>query len=160
MLIADESIIKINSEKYYGSENSDDINGLGGTYEFELQALQMGKTEIEFSYMRTWDEKEKLYNYTVEFQVDKDLKIKKISESGNYLDLIKLVNLDQEKLGIKGELSDYKMVFTNEKIDIQKDKCQKLVVYDYNDKEISSFGISISNDNVYKIDGDDVTLIK
>lgn len=158
--IEDDTILKIDDEKYYGDEAKDEIKGLGGNYVFKLKSLKVGKTKVTFYYKKMWEDEDTLYKYVIEFEVDKKLNIEKVSESGNYLALIKFLNYDKEKLGFDGDYVDYKLIFDKEIISLKDDECYLLNIYDYNNTLINVYGISTKNNNVYKMVNDNLELIK
>lgn len=158
--IEDKNILMISDEKYYGEESEDEISGLGGKYEFIIKSLKSGKSKVTFLYKKTWEDKDVLYKYIIEFEVDKKLNIKKVSESGNYLSLIRFLNYDKEKLGFDGNYDDYKLIFSKELISIEKDECYLLNIYDYNNAIIDVYALSINNDNIYKMNDGNLELIK
>lgn len=158
--VSDESVLKVVDEKYFGNENSDEIKRLDGSYVFTIQPLKKGKATIDFLYMLTWKESEVLYEYSVDLEVDNDLKIKKTAQSGNYLELVKFVDVGVEKLGLDGDFGDYKLIFDDDKIKVDKDECLGLTVYDYEDNEIGHYAISTVEDNIYREENDKMILIR
>lgn len=158
--VSDESVLKVVDEKYFGNENSDEIKRLDGSYVFTVQPLKKGKATIDFLYMLTWKESEVLYEYSVDLEVDNDLKIKKTAQSGNYLELVKFVDVGVEKLGLDGDFGDYKLIFDDDKIKVDKDECLGLTVYDYEDNEIGHYAISTVEDNIYSEENDKMILIR
>lgn len=158
--IEDDTILKIEEEKYYGDESKDEIKALGGNYIFKLKSLKTGKTKVSFFYKKTWEDKDILYKYIIEFEVDNNLKIEKLSESGNYLSLMKFFDYNKEKLGFEGDFTDYKLIFDKEIISIKDDECHLLNIYDYNNSLINVYGISIKSNNIYKMVNGKLELIK
>lgn len=158
--IENENILMIESENYFGEETEDEINGLGGNYDFKIKSLNQGRTKVSFLYKKTWEDKDTLYKYIVEFEVDKNLKIKKIKDSGNYLSLIKFFKYDKEKIGFIGDYNDYKLIFDKEIISVNNDECYLLSVYNYNNVIVDVYAISINNNNLYKMENNKLELIK
>ena len=156
--IEDSSILKVVDEKYFGQEGEDSFKGLDGEYKFKFEALSPGKTIVNFKYARAWEEKDILYEYSVEFEVTDKLKINKVSESGNYLSLVKFLEYDKSKLGLTEEFSDYKLIFDNNVVTIEDKECDFLTVYDYNDDIVGVYGISKDDSTVYKL-VDDVMVV-
>lgn len=51
----DENIVCVNDYKYYQEENDEMLTGAPGFFEFEVTALNPGKTDIIFEYARSWE---------------------------------------------------------------------------------------------------------
>ena len=159
--IDDKSIISVVDEKYFGDENNDDVDGLGGKYIFTLQALKEGKTSIRFKFSKSWDEDDELYNYSIDVLVDSNLNIEIINEKGNYLYLMKFISLDQSVLGLDKNFDDYSFYFSDDPVDYGEYECMPLSVYDYDGNPVGYYAISGSNNYVFKrLDGEYILLNK
>ena len=157
--IDDESIVKMVDEKYYGEENNDEINGLGGEYIFTIQTLKPGKTRINFSYVISWDKTDEIYNYYIDVEVSEDLELKITYETGNYLALLKFLKLEKEVLGLNNTFDNYKFYFSDDPVNYKEYECYRLSVYDYEDNAIGYYAISSSNDYIFKVvDGEYILL--
>ena len=157
--IEDESILSIVEEKYYGEESNDEIKGLGGQHVFKVMSLKEGKTRVNFNYTKAWDENsEILYSYYIDFEVDKNLELKVVSESGNYISLMKFLSYNYEDLGLELDFNDYVFRFSNAVSD--SDEFDWLVVYDYEENYIDTYAISISNDKVYRSVDKEMVLVE
>lgn len=158
--IEDSTILKVIDENYYGQEGDDETKGLDGEYRFKFEALAVGKTTVVFKYSRAWEEKDVLYEYIIELEVDDNFKIKKVSESGNYLELVKFLKYDTDKLGLTEDFSDYKLIFDNNIVTIEDKECEFLTVYDYNDEIVGVYGISKVDSSIYKLDNNVMVIVE
>lgn len=157
--IADESVISIVDEKYYGEENSDEIEGLGGEYHFTIKSLKAGKTTINFSFVKSWDETDELYNYYVDVLVNDDLEIEITKELGNYLSLMKFIKIDREILGLDKSFDEYMLYFSDDPVDYGEYECMRLSVYDYEGNPVAYYAISNSNNYVFKVIDEEYILL-
>jgi predicted secreted protein len=159
--IEDKSIVSIVDEKYYGEESNDEVNGLGGEYIFALQGLREGKTTIKFRFAKSWEEEEELYNYYVDVLVDSDLNVEIVNEKGNYLYLMKFINIDKSILGLDKNFDEYMFYFSDDPVDYGEFECMPLSVYDYEGNAVGYYAISGSNNYVFKRqDGEYILLNK
>lgn len=157
--IEDDSIVKVSDEKYFGTENSDEEYLLGGKYIFTFKALKEGKTRVKFSYVRSWDEEDEVFNYYVDINVDKNLKINITKELGNYLYLLKFIKLDLNTLGLDKGFEEYSYYFSEGPVEFDDYECMRLSVYDSNDNPVGYYAISGSNDHVFKVVDDEYVLL-
>lgn len=157
--IDDDSVLSMASEKYYGDENSDDYSGLGGKYLFTIKALKKGETFIRFSYSKTWDETDELYNYDIKVIVDKDLKITISNEMGSYLALLKFIDIDRDVLGLDKPFNEYVLYFSDDPVDYGEYECSRLSVYTLDDVPVGYYAISNSNDYVFKVVDEEYILL-
>lgn len=158
--IVDSSILKVVEENYFGQESEDDIKGFEGEYRFKFEALKPGITTVVFKYSRAWEEKDILYEYYIELEVNDDLKINKVSESGNYLELVKFLNYDIDKLGLTDDFNEYKLIFDNNIVTIEDKECEFLTVYDYNDEIVGVYGISKIDSSIYKLENNVMVIVR
>ena len=159
-VIEDSSILKVVDEKYFGQESEDSVKGFDGEYKFNFEALTPGKTKVNFKYARAWENTDILYEYTIELEVDNKLKINKVSESGNYLSLVKFFNYDIEKLGLLEDFNEYKLIFDNNVVTIEEKECDFLTVYDYNEEIVGVYGISLTDSSIYKLENNIMVIVE
>lgn len=153
--IEDSSVLSIVDEQYFGKEANDEISGLEGEYKFVFKPLKEGNVTVTFKYMRSWEEDDVLYEYVLKLNVDDKLRVTKVSESGNYLSLEKILTYDLEKLDLEKNFSEYKLIFDNNIVNIDGKECDFLTIYDYQDIIVGVFGISKNENTIYKmIDGE------
>lgn len=157
--IEDDSIVRVSNEEYYGEENSDEEYLLGGKYIFTFQALKTGKTRVKFSYVKSWDKDDEVFNYYVDIEVDKDLNIDITKELGNYLYLLKFIKLDLKTLGLDKDFYEYHYYFSDDPVEFDDYECMRLSVYDYSDNPVGYYAISGSNDYVFKVIDDEYVLL-
>ena len=158
--IEDPAILKVVDEKYFGQEGEDSIEGLDGVYKFKFEALVPGKTNVKFKYARAWEETDVLYEYTIELEVNDKLKINKVSDFGNYLSLVKFFKYDIEKLGLSENFNEYKLIFDNNVVTIEEKECDFLTVYDYNEEIVGVYGISLTDNSIYKLENNVMVIVE
>ena len=157
--IDDESIVGVVSEKYFGEENSDIEDGLGGKYLFTIQAKKEGDTIIHFNYLKTWDDSEELYGYDIKVSVDKDLNLSITKEFGTYFSLLKFIDVDRNLLGLDKPFDEYILQFGDEPVEFDEYECARLIVYLNEDNVVGYYAISLSSNHVFKIVDDEYILI-
>ena len=52
----DASLLSLEKEKYQPSEKEPALVGAGGTQHYQFKALKAGSTEINLTYLRSWEE--------------------------------------------------------------------------------------------------------
>jgi predicted secreted protein len=157
--IEDESIVSVVSEEYFGDENSDYEDGLGGKYLFTIKAKKQGETIINFNYLRTWDDSEELYGYDVKVSVDQDLNLTINKESGTYFSLLKFIDIDRELLGLDKTFDEYIFQFGDDVVEFDEYECARLMVFLNEEDVVGYYAISLSSNHVFKIVDDEYILI-
>ena len=158
--IDDDALVGVISEKYYGEENSNTDDGLGGKYTFTIKAKKEGETIIHFNYMKTWDDSEELYGYDVKVSVDKDLKLTITKEFGTYFSLLKFIDVDRSLLGLDKPFGEYILQFGDEPVDFDEFECARLILYANEEDVVGYYAISLSSNHVFKIVDDEYILVK
>lgn len=121
---------------------------------YEVRALESGRTTIYFNYERIDDPEDILYFYSITLDVDKNSKIESVSELGNYVSLLRVININKKDLGLINESREYNWIFSDDEVNVGDDICDWLVAYDSDYEIVESYAISRNSDNIYRnIDG-------
>ena len=87
-----------------------------------------------------------------------NLEIEQVSESGDYVALLKFLKLGEEKVGLEKSFKEYRFMFNDNVVNVEEDECDWLVVYE-GSEIIASYAVSNSNDHIYINDDGNRVLI-